>query len=156
LALHSPPHITLDGEVHFATHCPEARWRYPSRVFYVPSPLAAGSEWSQTLPKVLGALSLYLPPQCWNVGRHRNSANAGSAGMSRQHHAHLPTPSDLPANVQHRPHPPSQPPYLMPTPLQPPFPTTGCSKSPACKRGVLSPCQSVTLMAEGPSQVSSP
>jgi hypothetical protein len=34
--------------------------------------------------------------------------------------AYLPNPNDLPTHVQHLPHSPSQPSYLMPIPLQPP------------------------------------
>jgi hypothetical protein len=58
------------------------------------------------------------------------------SGMSRQHHTYLPNPNDLPANV---PHPPSQPPYLTPIPLQPSFPTTGRFRSPAGNKDLLSP-----------------
>jgi hypothetical protein len=53
--------------------------------------------------------------------------------------AYLPNHNDLSIKVQYLPHPPSQPSYLMPNPSSLPLPTTGCLKSPACKKSMLLP-----------------
>jgi hypothetical protein len=63
----------------------------------------------------------------------------------------LPSPNDLPHNVQHLPpFPPSQSFFLMSIPLQPPFSLYRMLKTPACKRTVPLPPPSVTLMAKDP------
>jgi hypothetical protein len=80
----------------------------------------------------------YIYQTVWNAGMLRNTETA-KAGMSRKQHAYLPNPNDLPANVQTLPHPPSQPSYLTPIPLQPPFPHYRMFKTLACKKGMLSP-----------------
>jgi hypothetical protein len=48
-----------------------------------------------------------------------------------------PTPMTFPLMFSTSPYPPSQPLYLMPIPPNLPFPTTGCLKFSACKKGML-------------------